>query len=71
VEKTTKTGISSEKSSAAVDRRVSVAPMMDWTDDLQNVLRINDLASPDKACLLYVSSKSESPTWLIANIGVG
>jgi tRNA-dihydrouridine synthase A len=32
VEKTTKTGISSEKSSDLIDRRISVAPMMDWTD---------------------------------------
>jgi tRNA-dihydrouridine synthase A len=32
MENTTKPAISSEKSSAAIDRRVSVAPMMDWTD---------------------------------------
>jgi hypothetical protein len=33
VENTTKPGISVEKRSDSVDRRVSVAPMMDWTDD--------------------------------------
>lgn len=32
VEGTTKIGISVEKSSDSIDRRVSVAPMMDWTD---------------------------------------
>jgi len=32
METTTKTGISPEKSSAGIDRRISVAPMMDWTD---------------------------------------
>jgi tRNA-dihydrouridine synthase len=34
VENTAKIGISVEKSAAKFDRRVSVAPMMDWTDDL-------------------------------------
>jgi len=33
VENATKPAISVEKSSASVDRRISVAPMMDWTDD--------------------------------------
>jgi tRNA-dihydrouridine synthase A len=32
MENTTKTGISFGKSSALIDRRISVAPMMDWTD---------------------------------------
>jgi len=32
VENATKIGISNEKSSDAIDRRLSVAPMMDWTD---------------------------------------
>ncbi|MFI4869504.1 MAG: tRNA dihydrouridine(20/20a) synthase DusA [Steroidobacterales bacterium] len=32
MENTAKIGISVEKSAATVDRRVSVAPMMDWTD---------------------------------------
>jgi hypothetical protein len=34
VENATKTGISVEKSSDSIDRRISVAPMMDWTDDV-------------------------------------
>jgi len=34
VENATKIGISIEKRSDLVDRRVSVAPMMDWTDDV-------------------------------------
>jgi tRNA-dihydrouridine synthase A len=32
VQNTAKTGISYDKSSALIDRRISVAPMMDWTD---------------------------------------
>jgi tRNA-dihydrouridine synthase A len=32
VENATKTGISIEKRSSFIDRRISVAPMMDWTD---------------------------------------
>jgi hypothetical protein len=42
--------------SGALDRRLSVAPMMDWSDDCQIVFCINSLALPRKACLLYVSS---------------
>jgi hypothetical protein len=34
VENTTKIGMSVEKRSDSIDRRVSVAPMMDWTDTL-------------------------------------
>ena len=41
-----------------LDRRLSVAPMMDWTDDSWIALDINDLAKPERACLLYVSSSS-------------
>jgi hypothetical protein len=33
MESTTKIGISDEKPAGKIDRRVSVAPMMDWTDD--------------------------------------
>jgi tRNA-dihydrouridine synthase len=33
VENAGKIGISVEKSSDTIDRRLSVAPMMDWTDD--------------------------------------
>jgi tRNA-dihydrouridine synthase len=34
VDNATKIGISVEKGSKSFDRRISVAPMMDWTDDL-------------------------------------
>jgi hypothetical protein len=36
-----KIGISSDISREKIDRRVSVAPMMDWTDDAENILEIN------------------------------
>jgi tRNA-dihydrouridine synthase A len=32
MESTTKIGISSDQKVAKIDRRISVAPMMDWTD---------------------------------------
>jgi hypothetical protein len=40
-----------------IGRRVSVAPMMDWIDDLHTSLPIKLLRSAENACLLYVSSK--------------
>jgi hypothetical protein len=33
MESTGKIGLSSEEKAAKIDRRVSVAPMMDWTDE--------------------------------------
>src|SRR5882672_2055769 len=45
---------------AGIDRRLSVAPMMDWTDERYIGLCINSLASEEKPCLLYVSSRSGS-----------
>jgi tRNA-dihydrouridine synthase len=33
MESTGKIGNSSDQKAAEIDRRVSVAPMMDWTDD--------------------------------------
>jgi hypothetical protein len=33
IEKPTEIGISHSKSAGIIDRRISVAPMMDWTDD--------------------------------------
>jgi hypothetical protein len=33
VENATKGGMSVDKRSDVIDRRISVAPMMDWTDD--------------------------------------
>lgn len=41
-----------------IDRRVSVAPMMDWIDDLQTSLLIKFLRNRGNACLLYVSSRN-------------
>lgn len=34
IEKAEKTGISTEKSSDSLERRISVAPMMDWADEV-------------------------------------
>ena len=39
-----------------IDRRVAVAPMMDWTDDHRSAFQINGLLPSLSACLLYVSS---------------
>lgn len=39
-----------------IDRRVSVAPMMDWTDGEKTIFSINWLGPAQHACLLYVSS---------------
>jgi len=41
---------------AKLDRRVAVAPMMDWTDDRQTPLGVRCLRTARRACLLYVSS---------------
>jgi hypothetical protein len=35
MESTGKIGISSDQTSAKIDRRVSVAPMMDWSDEFR------------------------------------
>ncbi|MEX2150290.1 MAG: hypothetical protein WD793_08735 [Steroidobacteraceae bacterium] len=56
MENTGKTGISSQKSSRSIDRQLSVAPMMDWTDDRKIFLHINYLAFSQETRLLYVSS---------------
>lgn len=42
-----------------IDRRISVAPMMDRTDDLIISCYLNSLASAEKTCLLYVSSPNK------------
>jgi tRNA-dihydrouridine synthase len=47
-----------------LDRRISVAPMMDWTDCAKTFFSIKCLRPVENACLLYVSSilrKRESP----------
>jgi hypothetical protein len=38
--------------SNAIDRRVSIAPKMDWTDDVYIVRGFNNLASLERASLL-------------------
>jgi hypothetical protein len=42
--------------SGPIDRRICVAPMMDWTDSLKTVLGSNNLEERKRACLLYVPS---------------
>jgi hypothetical protein len=39
-----------------LERKISVAPMMDWIDDLQIGFSIKYLAVAERPCLLYVSS---------------
>ena len=51
-----KIGISVEKTPEKLDRRISVAPMMDWIDDPETYLQIRCLQTAGDACLLYVSS---------------
>jgi tRNA-dihydrouridine synthase len=43
---------------AGPDRRISVAPMMDWTDEVYFGLLLSDLAESKNACRLYVASKN-------------
>jgi tRNA-dihydrouridine synthase len=52
-----KAGVSVGKGSGAIDRRVSVAPMMDWTDEPYFIRCVSDLEARRKACDLYVTSK--------------
>jgi hypothetical protein len=42
-----------------LDRRVAVAPMMDWTDDLKKCGWINHLGVLEKSRRLYVTSARE------------
>jgi len=39
-----------------LDRRISVAPMMDWTDDLKSSFYINGLGLLENPCQLYGTS---------------
>jgi hypothetical protein len=55
-----KIGISADFSREKLDRRVSVAPMMDWTDEVNLTNRIINLGEAKMACLLYVASPSTS-----------
>lgn len=59
VENTAKIGIFVEKSAATIDRRVSVAPMMDWTDCPRIRFSIKALGRSRAPCLLYVSSNGK------------
>jgi hypothetical protein len=57
MESTVKIGNSVENSAGKIDRRISVAPMMDWSDEVRSILQIKWLGAAKLACLLYVSSK--------------
>lgn len=48
--------ISAASGRAKLDRRLSVAPMMDWTDDAEYARKINRFWNDGVSCLLYVSS---------------
>src|SRR6516164_5300028 len=54
--KPAKIGLSDDLPRGKIDRRISVARMMDWTDDAQTTLAIRCLRVYGNACLLYVSS---------------
>ena len=56
--KPAKIGISDEFSRGKIDRRISVAPMMDWTYEVHFTLQILYLVMRRKACHLYVTSES-------------
>jgi tRNA-dihydrouridine synthase len=49
-------GVSADFSREKLDRRVSVAPMLDWTDEADSTNKIINLGAAKMACLLYVSS---------------
>jgi hypothetical protein len=55
--KPAKIGLSDDFRREKIDRRISVAPMMDWTDKPEFLFRINYLVPGKNSCLLYVSSK--------------
>jgi hypothetical protein len=47
---------SNSVATSKLDRAVSVAPMMDWTDEDNRAFKINNIELSDILCLLYVSS---------------
>jgi hypothetical protein len=49
-------GVSADLSREKLDRRISVAPMMDWTDEVNLLNEIIKLGALKMACRLYVSS---------------
>jgi len=46
----------------SISRKLSVAPMMDWTDNRQTARRIRVLRPPRNVCLLYGSSHTVQQT---------
>ena len=52
-----KVGIAAENKCTLIDRRVSIAPMMDWTDEVYSGLNIKSLQLREKAWHLYGTSE--------------
>lgn len=46
-----------------LDRRVSVAPMMDWSDRPTGARRVNQLRNPKMACPHSVSTLQSRAGW--------
>jgi hypothetical protein len=58
MENSEKVAESVEKQSTSVDRRISVAPMMDWTDESHPICLIKDLRSAESRVNLFVPAKN-------------
>ena len=58
LENPTKIGRSIENTAAKIDRRISVAPMMDWTDGETSEFKFKDLALGKNDRSLYVAAKA-------------
>jgi len=56
MESTTKIDISDEKPTEKIDRRISVAAMLDWTDELYSANCISYLDYLENACHPYGTS---------------
>jgi hypothetical protein len=54
--KTAREALCVEKRSGIVNRRIAVAPMMDWTDDASAAFKINSLRRSGRDRSLYVAS---------------
>jgi hypothetical protein len=52
-----KAGVSDDFSPRKLDRRISVASMMDWIDEANPFNKIINLGAAKMACLLYVPSR--------------
>jgi hypothetical protein len=63
----TKIGISDDFTWKKLDRRVSVAPMLEWTDEVNLTNKIINLGSAKKARTLYDSSICIRRDWVIAS----